>query len=389
MNYRFSALALVALALVGAGCEPANAPLDPAGATGTASQSNMFGRRAIPGKYIVVLKDAVGSEDVQTIVDDMSAKQSCKVEHTYRRALKGFSAEMSADAADRLSRDSRVKYIEPDYEISIDPTEAEGKPTGGGGGSTSVQITSWGVTRVGGSHDGTGKTAWIIDSGIDMANPDLNVDAGRSRNFVVGGKNSPADLNGHGTHVAGIVGAKNNSTDAVGVAANATLVSVRVLDNKGTGTTSWLIAGIDYVASTAHAGDVANISITSAATTAVDDALRRAAANGILFTLAAGNDAALALLYSPARVDAPNVYTVSAITSTDAFWSGSNYGTPVDYAAPGVNIPSSRLGGGVVTMTGTSMAAPHVCGLLLLNSLNANGTATGDPDGVADPIAHY
>ncbi len=209
-------------------------------------------------------------------------------------------------------------------------------------------------------------------------------------NFVTRGKNSADDGNGHGTHVAGTIAAIDNDIDVVGVAAGATVVPVRVLSNNGSGYMSWVLAGVDYVAANADPGDVANMSLGGGVSTSLDNAVKTAAANGIHFVLAAGNDSMHANNSSPARANGDFIYTVSAIDNNGNFAWFSNYGNPpVDVAAPGVNILSTASGGGATTMSGTSMAAPHVAGLLLLNSLNTNGTASNDPDGTADPIAYF
>jgi subtilisin family serine protease len=246
--------------------------------------------------------------------------------------------------------------------------------------------------------DGTGRTAWIIDTGIDLDHPDLNVDLARSVNFVNTGKNSPDDANGHGTHVAGTIGARDNDFGVVGVAAGANVVAVRVLDRNGSGAYSWVIAGVDYVAQTAAAGDVANMSLGGPPSDALDLAVSSAASQGVLFSLAAGNESAPASESSPARVEHLNAYTVSAVDETDCFAWFSNYGAPpVDVAAPGVAINSTFRRGGYEVLNGTSMAAPHVAGVLLLGELSTLGQVApaencvdgGDPDGDPDPIAHF
>jgi subtilisin family serine protease len=217
----------------------------------------------------------------------------------------------------------------------------------------------------------------------------LNVDAGRSVSFVTRGKNSAKDGNGHGTHVAGTIAAIDNGIDVIGVAAGATVIAVRVLGNSGSGFYSWVIAGIDHVADNGSSGDVANMSLGGPPSQAVDAAVVAAASKGIMFSLAAGNSSNDANNHTPARVNGDNIYTVSAIDSSDDFAWFSNYGNPpIDWAAPGVSVLSTKKGGGTTTYSGTSMAAPHVAGLLLLGGIQSDGTASGDPDGNPDPIAH-
>lgn len=357
-------------------------PLEPSSSHSEVSLQKS-GSQIIPGQYIVVLKDDVA--DVPATVAQLARAHGAAVIHTYSAALKGFSAILPDAAAKKLETDPRVKYIERDARVQVGPPPGKGP-----GGGSSGQQTPWGVVRVGGPLNGTGKTAWVIDTGIDLDHPDLNVDVARSANFVPRGKNSPDDGHGHGTHVAGTIAAIDNDIDVVGVAANATVVAVRVLDNGGSGSYSWVIAGVDYVAQNASPGHVANMSLGGPPSDALDDAVRNAADKGILFSIAAGNDGDYAGNYSPARVEHPNVYTISAIGQDDCLASFSNWGNPpVDYAAPGVGILSTKKGGGTTTMSGTSMAAPHVAGLLLVGKINNDGNACNDPDGKPDPIAHH
>jgi subtilisin family serine protease len=201
---------------------------------------------------------------------------------------------------------------------------------------------------------------------------------------------SPTDESGHGTHVAGIIAAKNNSFGVVGVAAGATVISLRVFDATNSGDASLVIDALDYVAEHGKAGDVINLSLGSDAFQALDDAVKRTAAKGIFISIAAGNDAEDCIWSSPARVNAPNVYTISAADSLNKMASFSNFGTPVDFAAPGKQILSTYKGGQYAWLSGTSMAAPHVAGILLLNVGRVNSTMsiTGDPDGAADKLAH-
>jgi len=253
----------------------------------------------------------------------------------------------------------------------------------------SNEVIPWGVAFVGGGINATDKTAWIIDSGIDLNHPDLNVDVARSVSFVKDNP-SPTDEYGHGTLVAGIIGAiKGNGIGVVGVAAGTKVVSVRVLDKNGNGTIAGMIAGINYVADKGKPGDVANISFEVGATIALDEAVLAASGKGIKFVIAAGNGSST-VSGSPARVKGANILTISAMDKNNNLASFSNYGNKiVDYCAPGVEIYSTYLGGGYATMNGTSMAAPHVAGLLLIGSINSNGNVLGVPDGVAEPIAHH
>jgi len=255
--------------------------------------------------------------------------------------------------------------------------------------TASAEMIPWGVARIGGGLDASDKTAWIIDSGIEMTHPDLNIDFLRSISFVKGAS-SPTDEYGHGTHVAGIIGAiKGNGIGLVGVAAGAKLVSVRVLDKNGNGSIAAMIAGINYVAENARAGDVANISFEVGNSTEIDNAVIAAAKKGIIFVIAAGNNSSSATL-SPARVNGDNIYTVSAMDKNNKFAAFSNYGkSTIDYCAPGVEIMSTGLGGTYSSMNGTSMAAPHMAGLLLLGAVRTNGYVLASLEGVEYPIAHH
>lgn len=345
--------------------------------------------------YIFVFNDDVAAARVPAMASDMAKHHAATVRTTFSTVFKGFSATISAEAAARLATNSAVKYYEQNgiATITVMPgtteerVSAKGKPV-----QTVLQTIPYGITRVGGGIDGSGKHAWIIDTGIDLDHPDLNVGSGAS--FVTRGKLTANDANGHGTHVAGTIAAVNNAIGVVGVAANATVHPVRVLDQSGSGYIDWIVKGIDYVATNASAGDVANMSLGAMGHyQSLHDAVVAAADLGIRFSVAAGNSSDHASFYEPAHINHANVYTVSAIDEQDIFAYFSNYGNPpVDFAAPGVGILSSKLGGGVVAYSGTSMAAPHVAGLLLIDiepPLNSDGVAVNDPDGNADPIAHH
>jgi aqualysin 1 len=217
----------------------------------------------------------------------------------------------------------------------------------------------------------SGVNAYIIDSGIDRAHTDLSV-VGHI-NFA-GGKNR--DCNGHGTHVAGTVAAEDNAQDVVGAAPGAPLTGVKVLGCSGSGKYSGVIKGVDWVTANANKPAVANMSLGGGVSTALDDAVKRSANSGVFYSIAAGNEAANACNSSPARAGTHSgVATTAATNVSNAETSWSNYGSCVDIWAPGSSILSTRLGGGTTTMSGTSMAAPHIGGTGALY-LSGNAAAT-------------
>lgn len=359
--------------------------------------------RVIPGKYIVrfnetaVLKSAskdgvVSSDAVMKMAValfnelDMPARTP---DFVYSHAIQGIAVSLSESEAAQMANALDVKSVEPDMEITLNLPHAYAKPAP----PTPVQpaeSTPWGITRVGGGGNDLSLTAraWVIDTGIDLDHPDLNQGAmNLGVTFIA--RSTPDDDNGHGSHCAGIIGAKNNTIGVVGVAPNALLVPVKVLDKRGSGTTSGVIAGVNHVAANAKAGDVANMSLGGGISTTLDAAVLALADKGIKVALAAGNESDNANNHSPARVNHNNIFTISAMGTGDKWASFSNFGNPpIDFCAPGVSILSTIKGGSYATYSGTSMAAPHVCGLLLLGSIKTDGTVSGDPDGDPDPIAH-
>ncbi len=358
------------------------------------SQVAAASSQVIPGQYIVLYKksedsrtDASGQRRaVQNKTQDLFTRNNitgAEVLHVYSSAVSGVAVKLSADEAERLQHDDDVVLMEPDRIVTL------GKPTwaGGGGSTTTGQEVPYGITRVnGGAGTPTGR-AWIIDTGIDLDHPDLNVDAASGFNAFTSGKDGQSldDGNGHGSHVAGTIAALDNDLGVVGVAPGATVIPVKVLDSRGSGSYSGVIAGVDFVAAHGQAGDVANMSLGGPVSTALDDAVVRASAK-VKFALAAGNESEDSDLHSPARAEGPNIYTISAMDDTDTWAYFSNFGSHVDYCAPGVDIKSTWKDGGYNTISGTSMASPHAAGVLLLGNFGTDGTVKQDPDGNPDAI---
>jgi subtilisin family serine protease len=274
-----------------------------------------------------------------------------RADHVYSAATRGFAARLTAQQIAALEQDPLVAYVEADgVMVAI------------------AQNLPWGIERIGanlsstlagnGSGSVSNVNAYIIDTGIDTAHADLNVV--KHVNFA-GGPNK--DCHGHGTHVAGTVAAKDNTIDVVGVAPEAPLTGVKVLGCGGSGTTSGVIKGVDWVTANAVKPAVANMSLGGGASTALDDAVKKSADSRVFYAIAAGNSGAKACNYSPARAGTHNgVMTTAATDKYDQEASWSNYGSCVDIWAPGVSILSTRKGGGTTTMSGTSMASPHVAG---------------------------
>jgi len=359
-------------------------------AAGSMTLASAASAQRIENSYICIFaRDAVprGQERAEAVRS--ANAQGGAVSRVYDTAIRGFAANISAQgAANMKARNPRIAYCEQDQVMRAVQVRAAARP--GGGGSTGQQVP-WGVTFVAGGVSGATGRAWVIDSGIDGDHPDLNVNASLSANFANG--SSWEDGNGHGTHVAGTIAALNNSIGVVGVAAGAQVVAVRVLGNNGSGSNSGVIAGVDYVARNGRSGDVANMSLGGGVSTALDNAVVNAAAGGVKFVLAAGNESDDVRNHSPARVNAPNVFTVSAFgqgSGGTALWASySNYGPGIDYAEPGSSILSTYKGGAYATLSGTSMATPHLAGLLLLGAVRNGGTVTGDPDGTYELIGKH
>ncbi|HEX8701830.1 MAG TPA: S8 family serine peptidase [Myxococcaceae bacterium] len=309
----------------------------------------------IPGHYIVKLKGDVEPEEVVR-------GHGLSANFVYRSAIRGFAGAIPEARLEQLRQDERVEYI---VEDGVATASAQTIPYG----ISNVAATTNSTLAGNGSGAVSGATVFIIDTGVN-AHADLNV-VGHVN--YAGGKNS--DCNGHGTHVAGTVGAKDDSNFVVGVAPGIPVFGVKVLGCNGSGTWSGIISGMDFVAGHSAAGKVANMSLGGGFNQAVNDAAARMVAANVAVAVAAGNDGSDAKNYSPASE--PSVLTVAAHDSNNNNASWSNFGALIDLSAPGVSILSTSSSGGTTTMSGTSMASPHVAGALALyraQNPSASGT---------------
>ena len=211
---------------------------------------------------------------------------------------------------------------------------------------------------------------WAVTTEGDLDHPDLNVSTGPQYSVFTSGRDrGPDDKNGHGTHVAGTIGALNNDFGVLGVAPGATITAVKVLNSWGLGSLSGVIAGVDWAA--ANGCNVVNMSLSVESSNLLNTAVGTAAQDhGVYFALSAGNSAADTVDYSPASASGPGIFTVAASTSFDGWASFSNYGQLVDYIMPGVAILSTYKDGGYLSADGTSMAAPHFAGILVRDLAN-------------------
>lgn len=339
--------------------------------------------KKIPGSWICTMDASTSENAVAQEAGKAAMRGAGRVMHVYTGALKGFALNVPDHAIARIQNGNpAIKSCEQDQVMSI-ATKQRGRPTKDV--SAMVDYTPWGVARVGGGSGSGFRRAWVIDSGI-ASHPDLNIDTGRSRSFV-SGISSFSDGNGHGTHVAGTIAAKGDGAGVVGVAPGASVVALRVFDASGEGSNSAVLAAVDHTYRYASPGDVVNMSLGGGTSTTLDNAVLRASNRGVYFTLAAGNESMNANYSSPGRVNGSYIWTVSAHDSNDRFANFSNYANPpIDVAEPGVDIVSTYLNGGYAYLSGTSMAAPHLAGLILQRSVRNGGRVSGDPDGNADII---
>jgi subtilisin family serine protease len=337
---RILAAGLFALAVVATGTPAAAAP-----ATG---QIRLAGSAdAIPGSYIVVLKS--GKQEA-----GLTKSYGGAVKRSFGKALNGYEATLSEAQAKRLAANAKVEYVEQNRVITLAATQTN---------------ATWGLDRIDQRArplsttytypvTASNVTAYIIDTGIRYTHSQFGGRATPGYDAVGSGA---VDCNGHGTHVAGTVGGSTH-----GVAKAVKLVGVRVLNCSGSGTTAGVIAGVNWVTNNAVKPAVANMSLGGGASTSIDTAVRNSIASGVTYAVAAGNSNANACNASPARV--PTAITVGSTTNTDARSSFSNYGTCLDIFAPGSSITSAWYNSNTATNTisGTSMASPHVAGAAAL-----------------------
>ena len=307
----------------------------------------------IRGQYIVVFKDHVpdARAEAATVMRGVGAQG--RLLHTYTAAIKGFSAQLPDAAVQALRNNPNVLLVEEDQTVQLNQTQAD---------------ATWGLDRIDqvdrpldGQYEynatGSGVTAFIIDTGIRADHVEFGGRVGAGFTSINDGRGT-SDCDGHGTHVAGTVGGST-----WGVAKQVSLVPVRVLDCRGSGTWSGVIAGVDWVANSTVRPAVANMSLGGGKSTSVNAAVAGAVAKGVTMAVAGGNSSADACNYSPASE--PTAITVGATTSSDSRASYSNYGSCLDIFAPGSSITSAWHTGATATNTisGTSMASPHVCGV--------------------------
>lgn len=321
---------------------------------------------AVKDSYIVTLKKDAGLRASTPRGKKLISGYGGSVRTTFRSALNGFTATLSATEARRLAADPKVASVEQNQRVRVQATQTN---------------APWGLDRIdqaarplNGTYTypdsaGSGVTAFVIDTGVRVSHSQLT---GRASNGydAIEGDTVAQDGNGHGTHVATTI-----AGSTYGVAKKARIVAVRVLDNNGSGTTAGVIAGVDWVTRNHSGPSVANMSLGGGASTTLDNAVRNSIASGVTYAVAAGNSGVNASSSSPARVT--QAITVGATSNTDAKASWSNFGSVLDLFAPGVSITAGWHTGDSATNTisGTSMAAPHVAGAAAVY-LSSRPTAT-------------
>ena len=329
---------------------------------------------AIDGRYIVVMEGRASASERAAAVD-LARENGARNVQRYTTALEGFAANLSDAAVEQLRANPHVAYLEADQRVAIDATQSP---------------ATWGLDRIDQRNlplnnaytytpTGAGVTAYVIDTGVLASHAEFTGRMAAGYTAISDGRGT-TDCNGHGTHVAGTVGGTT-----YGVAKQVTIRPVRVLDCSGSGSNSGVIAGVDWVTSnhTAGAPAVANMSLGGGVSSALDTAVGNSIADGVTYAVAAGNENTNACNGSPSRVAA--ALTVGSTTNTDARSSFSNYGSCLDLFAPGSNITSAWYTGTTATNTisGTSMATPHVAGVA---ALYLQGNPSASPSTVNNAI---
>lgn len=360
----------------------------------------------IPGQYIVKFKDQQGSASEKA--DKLEKKHGAIADNILENSFKGAIVKVSPGKEKDLKDDPDVEQVVQDFTVyAIDKPDDQfgisAMGSGSMGGSPSQVIPTginWIDAELNTTNEGAGVTVAVLDTGIDFKHPDLMVNVSLSRDFSgdnTGGNDNNRSIGGHGTHVAGVIAALDNSIGVLGTGSMIDLVSVKVLKGSGSGSFGSIISGLDYVTANASVIGVTNASLganggTNPSQSYLDAvnllraAYQRAANAGVVNVVAAGNESVNVTTNNVSPAMFPEVITVSAVNdgngvqdSADSWASFSNFGTEVDIIAPGVNILSTALGGGYSSLSGTSFSSPYVAGTVALyiskNGRPLNGNA--------------
>jgi len=386
---KLQTLVAFAVLLIAASCSAGNSGFDSDSTTAPQGSSSTNSDTA-NGRYVVVLNPTTGKGT--SAVSRVTSSLATAPDQVYDAVFSGFAGQLSSAEVQRLKADPQVASVEPDIKLHAQ-----------------IQAVGWGVNRIDADLNsrwiagtgGQGVGVAVLDTGIQTTHPDLVGAVVASVDET--GSGTVQDQNGHGTHVAGIIGARKNTLGYVGVAPDCNLINIKVMDSNGSGYLSWIIAGLNWAAShkSTYNIKVANMSLgVEGSSSALATAVTSAYTAGIVLVAAAGNDHLNASGFIPGAYS--NVVCVSAMTSSNYFASYSNYGSVVDFIAPGSSIPSLWKGSGYATASGTSMASPHVAGAFALwfdshtgapadaitavKAAGESGTWPGDPDGIHEKL---